>query len=60
MRISINYPQRRGVALVVILVIAAVLLGIISVGLKMGSDGVLFVSAAHRRNVALSAAEAGV
>jgi hypothetical protein len=30
------------------------------VGLKLGSDGVLFVSQAHRRNVALAAAEAGV
>jgi hypothetical protein len=60
MRTGIAYRQRKGVALVAILAIAAVLLGIISVGLKMGSDGVLFVSAAHRRNVALSAAEAGV
>jgi hypothetical protein len=52
--------KRSGIALVVILVLAAVLLGIISVGLQLGSSGVLFVSATHKRNVALSAAEAGV
>lgn len=52
--------RRRGLAIVTIIVISAILLTIISVGLKIGSSGVLFVSQAHKRNVALAAAEAGV
>ncbi len=52
--------SRRGIALVSILIVAATLLVFISVGLKMGSSGVLFVSQVHKRNVALGAAEAGV
>lgn len=52
--------KRRGIALISILAISAALLAIISVGLKIGSQGVLFVSQTHKRNVALSAAEAGV
>lgn len=52
--------SKRGIALVTILLVAAVLMTIVSVGLKLGSDGVLFVSNVHKRNVALAAAEAGV
>lgn len=52
--------NRRGVALVTVLLVAAALLAIVSVGLKLGSDGVLFSSQAHKRNVAIGAAEAGV
>jgi len=52
--------KRRGVALISILIVAAALLAIVSAGLKLGSDGVLFASQAHKRNVALGAAEAGV
>lgn len=52
--------RRRGIALVTILLISAVLMTIVSVGLKLGSDGVLFVSNVHKRNVALAAAEAGI
>ncbi len=52
--------KRQGIALVTVLMVAAVLLAVVSVGLKLGSSGVLFVSQAHKRNVALSAAEAGV
>lgn len=47
-------------ALATIIVISALLLGIVSIGLQMGNKGILFVSQAHKRNVALSAAEAGV
>ncbi len=47
-------------ALATIIVISALLLGIVSIGLQMGNRGILFVSQAHKRNVALSAAEAGV
>lgn len=50
----------RGVALVTILLIAATLMTILAAGLKLGSSGVLFVSQAHRRDVALGAAEAGI
>ena len=52
--------KSRGIALISILAICAVLLFILGVGLKLGSNGVLFVSQVHKRNVALSAAEAGV
>jgi hypothetical protein len=52
--------KARGIALISILFIAATLLAILGIGLKLGSNGVLFVSQAHKRNVALSAAEAGV
>lgn len=40
--------------------VSAVLLAILSAGLQLGSSGVLFASQVHKRNVALSAAEAGV
>lgn len=63
MKISGGYKRlvrSRGVALISILIISVTLLAVLTVGLKMGSDGVLFVSQAHKRNVALSAAEAGV
>lgn len=50
----------KGIALFSILIVAAALLTFLAVGLKLGSDGVLFVSQTHKRNVALSAAEAGV
>lgn len=52
--------RKRGVALVTILIVAAALLAIVSIGLRLGSEGVLFSSQAHKRNVALAAAEAGV
>lgn len=52
--------QRRGVALIVVLIIAVVLLATLTAGFKLGSDGVLMVSQTHKRNVALAAAEAGV
>ena len=52
--------RKRGIALVTILLVSAVLMAIVSAGLKLGSDGVLFVSNVHKRNVALAAAEAGV
>lgn len=52
--------KARGIALFTILVVTTALLAILSLGLKMGSNGVLFVSQAHKRNVALGAAEAGV
>jgi hypothetical protein len=51
---------KKGIALAAILVISGLLLCLITVGLKLGSEGVLFVSGVHRRNVALAAAEAGV
>lgn len=52
--------KKRGIALVTVLMVAGILLAVVSAGLKLGSSGVLFVSQAHKRNVALSAAEAGV
>lgn len=52
--------RTRGIALISILAVAATLLVILSVGLRLGSDGVLYTSQAHQRNVALAAAEAGV
>lgn len=57
---SLPPGKKRGIALVTVLLVAAVLMTIVSVGLKLGSDGVLFVSNVHKRNVALAAAEAGV
>lgn len=52
--------RRQGIALVTIIMVSAVLLAVISVGLQLGSSGVLFASQIHKRNVALAAAEAGV
>lgn len=56
MRIAHN----KGIALISILIVSAALLAILGIGLKMGSNGVLYVSQTHQRNVALAAAEAGV
>lgn len=52
--------KRRGIALISVLIVAAAILSILAAGMKMGSDGVLYVSRSHQRNVALGAAEAGV
>ena len=52
--------KKRGIALITVLLVSVTLLAIVGVGLGLGSNGVLFVSQAHKRNVALSAAEAGV
>ena len=50
----------RGIALITVLLVSVTLLAIVGVGLGLGSNGVLFASQAHKRNVALSTAEAGV
>lgn len=52
--------RQHGVALMTVIVVSAVVLVVLSAGLKLGNSGVLFVSQVHKRNVALSAAEAGV
>jgi hypothetical protein len=56
----LKQSNEKGIALISILVVSVALLAIISVGLKLGSSGVLYVSQTHQRNVALAAAEAGV
>ncbi len=52
--------RRRGIALISVLMLAAAILAILAAGLQLGASGVLHVSQAHKRNVALCAAEAGV
>lgn len=52
--------NRRGIALISVLVVLMALAAIVAAGLQLGVGGVLQVSVAHKRNVALAAAEAGV
>lgn len=51
---------RRGLALIMVLLVSFVTLGVILTGLQVASTNVLFVAGIHQRNQALSAAEAGV
>lgn len=52
--------QRRGIALIAVLIVSVAILALVSAGLATGSQNVLFVSKVHQRNVAIAAAEAGV
>ncbi len=52
--------NKRGIALISVLIVSSAILAILAAGIRIGTSGVLHVSVAHRRNVALSAAEAGV